>query len=199
MLDLGGAGLHVKLLLEGIDVDVLQDVGLGRVFARHGIIRCREMEALEGRVLAEIEGVHDRDEGEGGAARGQAELCVADGADGEPVGTVAGQAVRAGHFDIVEVEFGGVEIVFLVGGDVVFAKLVVDAEARGQASRRQKGGQPVESEFHALQLVIKTVIRVDVGAVFEGCRIKGQQRKAEALAVIRNLGGDIRCAQDDAV
>ena len=137
-------------LFELIDVHVLQDVLLALGEAGNGVARGGEMERLEDGIGAEVEGVLDRDEGEGGAARRQAEFGVAERSDGDPLLGQAGEVVGHRQDDVFDGKGDGVDVVLLVGGDQVLPQLGVDFEAGGAQDGRKKGRNDI-TLHHGLQ------------------------------------------------
>ena len=188
--------LVVERLGQRIDADVLQDVALRLVRDGGGVERRAEGEALEDRVPAEVEGVQHRDERQGASPAVEAEGVVADGSDRDPLGRVAREAVDLAHPDVFEVEFRGVYVVLLVGGDEIAADLLVDFYA-GPEPRCQD--RRTKEFLHCLKLFIKCVVPRDVASVRHRGGIVRKDRDLQPLAVVRQPGVEGVGSEDDTV
>ena len=118
-----------------LSVDVLEDIGLVRVRDGNGVCDGGEVETLEhpGARFPQVEGIIHRDEGKGCRAGRQAEILVTDCTDREAVQAESGNAVRQLHFDILDGEFFGVNVVLEAGGQIGLSEPVVYVNAGNQA------------------------------------------------------------------
>ena len=199
MLDRGAQVDEVEVHRVGelVDIDVLKYVLLARVGDGHSVGRCSEVEFLELRVAAEIERVRNRDERERTASGGEAELCIADGSDGDSGVRVAGKAVKHLHLDVRQREFRRIYVIEVVQGNEVRSETAVNIHAGEAAEDGKRGsGEPANLSqwrfFHRLNAFIKTVVLIDVLSCLKRFSTVWEDRKADFLAVCRDVLVDIR-------
>lgn len=149
----GGVAVAVLVVVDGacelIDVDILEYGLLGGVLDAGGVLGDLEDHPLELRVLAEVQFVDEQgDHGDGAGPCGKAVLGIPEGADGDSLGGVAGQAVGHTHGHVLYRGLGREDIVCLVIRDEVASNLVVDVNAGQTADEccRRYGCYP---EFHS--------------------------------------------------
>ena len=136
-----GPGLgEVDGLGELIDADVLDHVAVGVGRDGDGVQGCGEVHVLQDRVLAVVEVLEGGQERQDAAAGRQAELVVADGAEGDAFGGKAGQAVRHLHPDPGQGDLGRMDVEHLVGGDQVFSEVFIHGDAGNAGEKGSREG-----------------------------------------------------------